>query len=143
MLSLTTLFASILLGSMVFFSGIVAPSIFRSMDDEKALIYTRYLFPKYYLWCIAVSALALLFSLIGKSYLAIPLSIILLGFGYGRQILLPKISAAKDQWLSSESPQDKAKYKSLHKRSVIINGFQMIFLLFIVVANQVLYPPQL
>ena len=143
MLSLTTLFASILLGSMVFFSGIVAPSIFRSMDDEKALIYTRYLFPKYYLWCIAVSALALIFSLIGKSYLAIPLGIILLGFGYGRQILLPKISEAKDQWLSSDSPHDKARYKSLHKRSVIINGFQMIFLLFIVVANQVLYPPQL
>ncbi len=140
MLSLTTLFSSILLGSMVFFTGVVAPSMFKTLDDESALNYTRYLFPKYYLWCIVVAAMALLFALLGKSYVSLPLAIILMGFIYGRQILLAKITMTKDQWLASDSPQDKARYKSLHKRSVIINGFQLILLLFIVVANQVLYP---
>ncbi len=89
---------------------------------------------------IVVAAMALLFALLGKSYVSLPLAIILMGFIYGRQILLAKITMTKDQWLASDSPQDKARYKSLHKRSVIINGFQLILLLFIVVANQVLYP---
>ena len=140
MLSLTTLVSSLLLGSMVFFAGVAAPSIFRSLDDEQALTYTRYLFPRYYLWCIALSAIATFIALVALSYLTIPLVLVLAGFVYGRQVLMPRVTAAKDQWLSSESPQDKARYKSLHKRSVIINGFQMIILLMIVVANMVLSP---
>lgn len=139
MLSLATLISSLLLGSMIFFAGIVAPSAFQSLDDEDALKYTRHLFPKYYLWGIFLSVLATGLAVIARSYTCILLSIILLGFLYGRQILLPKITAAKDQWLASDSAQDKSHYKSLHKRSVIINATQIILLIIIVVTTQVLY----
>ena len=140
MLNITILLTTILLGSMVFFASIVAPSIFKTLKDNDALKFTRYLFPKYYLWCIGVCSLSLLFAVVAKSSIFIPLLIILIGFIYSRQLLTPKISEAKDQWLASDSPEDKARYKSLHKRSVIINAIQMILLLIIVVTNQVMYP---
>lgn len=140
LVSLTILLSSLLLGSMVFFAGIVAPTIFRSLGQQEAMDYTRQLFPRYYMWCIALSGVATVTAGMARSYIAILLVIVLAGFIYGRQSLMRKVSEAKDRWLDSESPQDKARYKSLHKRSVIINGFQMLALLLIVVANQVLYP---
>ena len=139
-LSLITLLSSLLLGSMVFFAGIVTPSIFKSLDDDNIQSYTRQLFPCYYLWCIGLSGFAALLAVAAKSYIAILLLIILSGFIYGKQTLLPKISKVKDCWLASDSPQDESRYKSLHRRSVIINGFQMFMLLMIVVANLILYP---
>ena len=140
LISLTILLSSLLLGSMVFFAGIVAPSIFRSLGQSEAMDYTRHLFPRYYLWCIVLSGIATLCAGIAQSYIAILLAIVLAGFVYGRQSLMKKVTEARDRWMDSDSPQDKARYKSLHKRSVIINGFQILALLLIVVANQVLYP---
>lgn len=142
MLGLATFFSSILLGCMLFFTTIVAPSIFKSLDDDAALKFTRYVFPKYYLWGIAVSALAAGFALAARTYTCILLSIIFLGFVYGRQILRAKMTHAKDQWLASDSAQDKSRYKSLHKRSIIINASQMALLL-IVVVTQLLHLRQL
>ncbi len=139
MLSLTTLFTTILLGSMLFFVAIVAPSIFKSLDAEEALKFTKNVFPKYYLWGIVVSALATVSAIIAGSYTAILLFVVLLGFAYSRQILAPKIRTAKDQWLASDSPQDKALYKSLHKQSVIINATQTFILLIIVIVTQVFH----
>ena len=49
------------------------------------------------------------------------------------------ISDAKDQWLASDSPQDKSRYKSLHKRSVLINATQILILVIIVATTQVLH----
>ena len=58
MLGLTTLLCSILLGSMVFFVGIVLRSIHKVLDGGKALTLTRQLFPQYYLWGLGLSVLA-------------------------------------------------------------------------------------
>ena len=140
MLSLTTFFSAILLGSMVFFSGVSAPAIHRSLEPAHSQTVTRSLFPRYFLWGAINSALALLFAILSKSTLAIPLGIVLVGFLYSRQILMPKVTKAKDLWMASDSAQDKARYKSLHKRSVIINAAQIFLLLGVVVANQFFYP---
>ncbi len=140
LISLTILLSSLLLGSMVFFAGIVTPSIFRSLGQQEAMDHTRHLFPRYYLWCIVLSGIATLTASIAQSYIAMLLVIVLAGFIYGRQSLMKKVAEARDRWTDTDSPQDKARYKSLHKRSVIINGFQILVLLLIVFANQVLYP---
>ncbi len=136
MLSITAILSTILLGTMLFFAFIVAPSIHKSLDDDEALTFSRYLFPRYFLCGIVLSGLGIIFSVLDGSYTFILLIVILLGFAYSRQILLPKISKAKDQWTISESPQDKTRYKSLHRRSVIINATQIILLVIIVVATQ-------
>ena len=66
--------------------------------------------------------------------------VILAGFVYARQYLLNKYNQAKEKWLETDSPQDKSRYKSLHRQTVIINVFQMIALLSIAVANGLFYP---
>ena len=137
MLGLTILLCSILLGSMVFLVGIVLPSIHKVLDSGKALSLTRRLFPRYCTWGLALSLLATLISIAAGSYHYILLIVVFVGFLYSRQILLPKISSAKDNWLTSESPQDKAYFKKLHKRSVIITATQIVLLIVIVVSTQI------
>ena len=138
MLGLTTLLCAILLGSMVFFVGIVLRSVHKVLDGGKALNLTRRLFPQYYLWGLGLSVLATGFSIAAGTYHFILLIVVFVGFLYSRQILLPKISSAKDNWLTSESPQDKAYFKKLHKRSVIISTTQILLLIIVVVSAQVL-----
>ncbi len=138
MLGLTTLLCAILLGSMVFFVGIVVRSIHKVLDGGKALTLARRLFPQYYLWGLGLSALATGFSIAAGTYHFILLIVVFVGFLYSRQILLPKISLAKDNWLTSESPQDKAYFKKLHKRSVMISTTQILLLIIVVVSVQVL-----
>ena len=58
------------------------------------------------------------------------------GFIYSRQVLNPGITQAKDRWLETKHGNDEIVYKSLHKRSVLINVIQMVLLLFIVVNYQ-------
>jgi len=129
MLSLVALSASVLFGSMLFFAAVVAPTVFRFLDDEAAGKFIHRLFPRFYLWGIVISSLAVLFALAARSAGAIMLLIVLLGFIYSRQVLMPKINTAKDEWLASDDVQDKSRFQSLHKRSVIINITQMILLL--------------
>lgn len=138
MLGLTILLCSILLGSMVFLIGVVLPSVHKVLDSSKALSFTRHLFPRYCVWGLAISLLATLISIAAGSYHYILLIIIFIGFLYSRQILLPKISSAKDNWLTSESPQDKAHFKKLHKRSVMITATQIVLLIVILVATQII-----
>ncbi len=135
MLVLTILLCSILLGSMIFLVGVVLPSIHKVLDNSKALSLTRDLFPRYCIWGLAFSLLAALISIAAGSYHYILLIVVLVGFLYSHQILLPKISSAKDNWLTSESPQDKAYFKKLHKQSVIITATQIVLLVAIVVSN--------
>ncbi len=137
MSGLAALFSSILLGSMLFFAVIVAPTISRTLEEE-SLKFARNLFPKYYLWGMGVSTLAVISTMVAGSYTAILQVIILLGFVYGHQILQPKAANAKDQWLASDTAQDKAHYKSLHKRAVIIHAAQVLMLVIIVVTTQIL-----
>jgi len=136
MISFSVLLSSLLLGSMIFFMAIVLPTVHRSLKSKHAFAFTRDIFPKFYLWGLVISLIALIFSLMAKSNFSFFLGITFLGFAYSRQILLPKLLAARDGWLSSDSPQDKTKYKSLHKKSVLIGATQITLLLIIVVLTK-------
>ncbi|MXZ80916.1 MAG: DUF4149 domain-containing protein [Gammaproteobacteria bacterium] len=140
LLNLIIFLSSLLFGSMVFFTAIVMPSIFKSLDKEHAQTLAHHLFPRYYLWCIVLSALTTVAAVTAYHSLALLLMVVLIGFIYSRQRLLGKINQARKKWLDTDSPQDKSRYDSLHRRSVIINGFQMVVLLMIVVANLMFYP---
>lgn len=139
LLKLIVLLSSLLFGSMVFFSAIVMPAVFKSLDKEPAQVLAHSLLPRYYLWCIVLCALMTLAAVPYQS-LMILLLIVLLGFIYARQFLLKKFNQARAKWLETDSPQDKSRYKSLHRQTVIINVFQMIVLMMIAVANFIFYP---
>ena len=125
---------SLLLGSMLFFAAIVAPSAFRALDAADAGRFLRVIFPRYYLWGIVFSIVALAVCLFHSPKGAVLMAFVLAGFVYSRQVLMPAINAAKDRWHESESAQDKAHFSALHRRSVIINVAQMLSLIVIVIA---------
>lgn len=125
---------SLLLGSMVFFAAVVAPSAFRALGAEEAGRFLRRIFPRYYLWGIILSTVALLVCLFHSPKGAFLMALVLAGFVYSRQFLTPAINAAKDRWNESESPRDKSEFSRLHRRSVIINVAQMAMLAIIIIA---------
>lgn len=137
MLNLTTILCTALFGSMLFFVIVLAPVIAHRIEDEAVLTFIRTLFSRYCLWGGGVSVGAALLALVLGSYTSILLTIIVLGFAYSHQILLPKMTAAKADWLASDSAQNKARYHTLHKRGVIISAVQLLVLLLIIVTNQV------
>lgn len=125
---LTWLFGA-LIGSMLFFAAIVAPTVFQALPAEHAGKFLRRLFPRYYLWGL-VLALACTVAAFGAGVeLAVSASCVavLAGFVYARQILLPAINRARDLDLEGDR-EARRRFRSLHLQSVIINAVQLIVL---------------
>ena len=128
MLSQLSIFlSSIVLGIMIFFSFIVAPITFKSLNEENARIFIRKIFPYYYnlnlILCLLASICFVFIETYSlNSYLILSTTIL---FGISSFILMPLINKFRD------SKEDK-KFKYLHMISVIINFIQMIFLILII-----------
>ncbi len=120
--------AASLLGSMVFFAVVVAPTVFRTLEVNDAGRFLRALFPRYYSWGLAVSGIGLLAAFwVGSFYIASLVAVVAL-FLYARQVLMPKINEARDAELEGDMVA-KRQFASLHRQSVIVNGVQMLVLL--------------
>ena len=128
MLSKISIFlSSIVLGIMLFFSFVVAPITFKSLNEENARVFIRKIFPYYYNVNLVVCLLATLFFIfIGtyslNFYLILSTTIL---FGISSFVLMPLINKFRD------NKEDK-KFKYLHMISVIINFIQIIFLVLII-----------
>lgn len=127
-MTLYTMLSAGLLGAMLFFAGIVAPSVFRFLESETAGRFLRGLFPRYYLFGLAVSILALALALHAFAFLSAGvLAAVAAGFAIARFGLVPRIDAARDGERAGD--QDSAKrFKRLHRVSVLINLVQMLAL---------------
>ena len=127
MLELVSLYlASAILGIMVFFSFVVAPVTFATLNEENARNFIRKIFPFYYNVNLALSTLAIVIHLILKSYnlnfyLILLVSVL---FAISNYILMPLINKYRDQ------KKDK-HFKYSHFLSVIINFTQILLLLII------------
>ena len=119
------LMTGVLIGSMIFFAAVVAPTVFRILPAEPAGKFLRALFPRYYLWGIVISILGSIAALwVGWLHFVMLASILIL-FLYARQILIPKINASRDAQLAGDETA-KIRFERLHRLSVIINGAQII-----------------
>ena len=124
---LSIFLSSIVLGIMLFFSFVVAPITFKSLNEENARVFIRKIFPYYYNVNLAACLLATLCLIfIGNYFLNfyLILSTTIL-FGISSFILMPLINKFRD------NKEDK-KFKYLHMISVIINFIQIIFLILII-----------
>ena len=121
-------FVSAILGIMLFFSFIVAPVTFTTLNEENARKFIRKIFPYYYNVNLGVSILVtLIFVFIGTFHLDffLILSVALL-FALSNYVLMPLINKYRD------NNQDK-KFKLSHFISVVINFLQMVFLIIILI----------
>ena len=129
---------SIILGTMIFFSFVMAPLIFTKLEVEVAGKFIRAVFPWYYLFLGILS----LFSLIAMAFAnrmdAIFMILFFLGVVVSRQIIMPKINIYRDQSANNDR-QAESMFNLLHRSSVGINFAQIVICL-IVVSRLVLYP---
>ena len=127
-----------ILGFMIFFPIVVAPSVFKNFNEKQSSIFLRSFFPKYYLFGIITTSIGIFISALEKDFIIIfSLSIIFLGFVFSRQYLTPLINKAKDEIVKSNN-LSKVKFERLHRFSVIINILQIficIIILFYKIIN--------
>ncbi len=116
----------IILGIMLFFSFVIAPVVFTTLDEENARKFIRRIFPYYYKVNLGISLLILLILLFTsnfgiKFYLILVVAIL---FAISNYLLMPMINKFRDE------NQDK-KFKYSHTISVIFNFIQILILLVI------------
>jgi hypothetical protein len=119
---------SVILGTMVFFSFVVAPVTFTTLNEENARKFIRKIFPYYYLFNLTISILAILsFIIIQKFSIEFYLiSLIAILFVISNFVLMPLINKYRD------TNEDK-KFKYFHFVSVLINFIQMIILVILLI----------
>tara|TARA_Y100001970_G_C13793890_1_gene631620 strand:- start:294 stop:683 length:390 start_codon:yes stop_codon:yes gene_type:complete len=124
---LSILLSSIVLGIMLFFSFVIAPITFKSLNEENARVFIRKIFPYYYNVNLTLCFIATLFFIFVETYslnVYLILSTTIL-FGISSFVLMPLINKFRDN-------QEDRKFKYLHMTSVIINFIQIIFLILII-----------
>ena len=117
---------SMILGIMLFFSFVIAPVVFTTLDENNARKFIRRIFPFYYNVNLGISFIVLIiFTFLSKIdvdfYLILAITVL---FATSNYLLMPLINKYRDE------KQDK-KFKYSHFLSVLINFFQMICLIFI------------
>ena len=113
------LITAAVLSFMIFFPVVVATSVFKVLDEKQSSKFLRFFFPKYYLFGLVLSLLGLIISMFEKNNFSLIIFVILiLGFLFSRQFLMPIINKAKDN-------NDEKKFNTLHRFSVLINFIQM------------------
>ena len=119
---------SMILGIMLFFSFVIAPVVFTTLDDENARKFIRRIFPFYYNVNLVISFIVLLtfffLSKFGIEFILI-LTITIL-FAISNYYLMPLINKYRDE-------KQNKKFKYSHFISVVINFIQMIFLIFLLI----------
>ena len=119
---------AMILGIMLFFSFVIAPVVFTTLDEDNARKFIRRKFPFYYNVNLGIS-LIVLSTFIFLNKLAIDFYFILaicLLFAISNYLLMPLINKYRDE------KQDN-KFKYSHFISVIINFLQMILLVLLLI----------
>ena len=115
---------AMILGIMLFFSFVIAPVVFTTLDEDNARKFIRRIFPFYYNVNLGLSLIVLItflyLSKLGLDFYLI-LAITFL-FATSNYLLMPMINKYRDE------KQDK-KFKYSHFISVVINFVQMLLLL--------------
>jgi len=114
-----------MVGIMLFFTVVVAPTVFKVLPVEWSSAYVRSFFPKYYasLGIITIICVFIETGPVNKILLAICASL----FAFTLFYLTDKINKAKD---SGQTRQ----FHVLHVSSVVINLLQLVIFIYLLVA---------
>ena len=120
--------SSAILAIMIFFSFVVAPVTFTSLDEDNARKFIRKIFPYYYNVNLFLSIILTLVFIILKSYQLnfYLISCVTILFVISNYVLMPLINKYRDE-------KQEKKFKYSHMLSVIINFLQIGLLLIIII----------
>lgn len=122
---LAAMIAAASLGAMIFFSAVVAPTVFKVLPDASAGQFLRALFPRYFLvnGLIAVVAGVIAWRTL-ESVLLVASGVLLLIL---RFVAVPIINAARDAMMAGQSGA-ASRFAVWHRSSVILNVAEMLVL---------------
>lgn len=121
------LITAAILSFMIFFPVVVATSVFKVLDEKQSSKFLRIFFPKYYLFGLVLSLTGLIIAIFDKNNMSlIAFLLIIIGFLFSRQFLMPIINKAKDN-------NNEKKFNILHRVSVLINFIQISLCVFLLI----------
>lgn len=123
---ITNYLLSAMIGIMLFFTVVVAPTVFKVLPVEYSSKYVRNFFPKYYATLGLITIVSVFTAPDGNSQLLLAICAAL--FAFTLFYLTGKINLAKDEGKSRQ-------FHILHGLSVVINLFQLLVFIYLVVAN--------
>ena len=116
-----------ILSFMIFFPVVVATSVFKVLDEKQSSKFLRIFFPKYYLFGLVLSLTGLIIAIFDKNNMSLIIFLlIIIGFLFSRQFLMPIINKAKDN-------NNEKKFNILHRFSVLINFIQISLCVFLLI----------
>ena len=105
---------SALIGSMIFFTAVVSPSAFSSLESEESSKFLRVIFPRMFLFGAILSLLIGIIAVITNSHVLIIIGFFCsILFGLNRNYFTPRINASKDN-------NERNKFRVLHFWSVAL-----------------------
>ena len=126
---------SFLIGSMIFFTAVVSPSVFASLSSNASSKFLRLVFPRMFLFGIIITSLCFLLSiLLNNNLVSILLAIITLSFFLNRNYLTPRINKYRDEELEVNQ-RAVTLFKRMHLLSVLLFVLNFILLISIMVIN--------
>ena len=124
---------------MIFFTAVVSPSVFASLNNNGSSKFLRTIFPRMFLFGFFISTIGIILTLISSSfYNSIILSIIGLSFLINRNYLTPMINNFRDQELGGSLIAAK-KFKIMHLLSVLLFVINFFLLILVIVLNYLNY----
>ena len=113
-----------LVGSLIFFSTVVAPNVFISLDQKSARKFIRSIFPKLYLYYFFISITIALLIIYHETIYSLIFLMVSFGFLFSKIFLVKWINDVSD--VKQKTSQQIKKFKILHSLSVLIFITQIV-----------------
>lgn len=135
MISIAVIFHAAIIGFMVFFSAVVAQSVFKTLSQKAAGAFLRVLFPRMFIFGLILSLMASSVAAYdGVAEMALLSIFISTGFALNAFVVTPMINKQRDAMLEGDDNAGK-KFKQFHFVSVAIFLVQLITSSYIVVTS--------
>ena len=135
MISTVVIFHAAIIGFMVFFSVVVAQSVFKTLSQKAAGAFLRVLFPRMFIFGLILSlAASAVAAYDGVAKMALLSIFVSTGFVVNAFVVTPAINKQRDAMLEGDETAGK-KFKQFHFVSVAIFLVQLIASSYIVVTN--------
>ena len=113
-----------LVGSLIFFSIVVAPNVFISLDEISARKFIRSIFPKLYLYAFLISITIAFLIFYNGIIFSVLFFLVSFGFLFSKIFLVKWINDVSD--IKQKTSKQIKKFKILHSLSVLIFITQIV-----------------
>ena len=120
---------ALLLGVMTSFMVVTSPAVFKTLDGESSKKFLRFIFPRLFNYCFLISMFIFLSFALGDFVFGMIFGMAMaISFLINTYVLTPRINKMRDLVLEGHTESGR-EFKNLHRASVFLYLFDMIFIL--------------